>query len=464
MGLVPRLLLNSRRAGDRSRGMAIAGPSVRLCVVSYGNLVYVNDNQIRGNFGSVYQFLPDMLSTLANVSLNLADKVGDRIKGSAEERLDGCLGKMQGNESDSHLVTIKLPVLARGLAPLFPVMTSNTIIGSVYDTSEMNQAGGGVMAAFAAFDVKVWLAILGVSFLLGLLLTLSSLLLRRRRRMTRSRARKAIKQSTAVLCCNSLKQSFSSFKIKSTSAALTYACLLVFFFLILFYLVSMIKTEKVVQHRPDTIDTYDDIVARNVTPTFMQQLADHEEFEEAKPGTPASQVWRKVLAIGVDVCRVKAHFDTFSQVVTETAERRRVLLGSSHLVPIFVHNACAYFSSNNLYPTKNTWVRDSGPENLRGFLVSSSSSPAVKRLLRRVLQAAIESGSYSHSVQALNHAIFHGANSERQRDCVSNRLIYPDIELLIPDPYHFQLLFLIMAAAFVLAFLVHLCTLAVAAV
>ena len=102
-------------------------------------------------------------------------------------------------------------------------------------------------------------------------------------------------QALVVATANIMKQ-HTSYNIREQLLRRQLVLLLfaVFSFLIMFYFSSMIKTEMVVQRRPETISSYEDLLAKpNIKPLWAKPLNDHWDFMNAGGNTAEGRIWER---------------------------------------------------------------------------------------------------------------------------------------------------------------------------
>ena len=90
--------------------------SLRVCVATFNNLFDVSgdEQKIKGSLSPAYRFLVDSLwHAFPNASLMSSNKLGDMDSGTM--MFDGCLGRLQRNESDLMIQVVPFPVLGNGM-------------------------------------------------------------------------------------------------------------------------------------------------------------------------------------------------------------------------------------------------------------------------------------------------------------------------------------------------------------
>ena len=274
---------------------------LRVCTAMTPALGTYENGQVTGMLGPLYTAALEILEPMGNLTIFAVEKMGDMVD-KERELYDGCLGRLQNNQSDTLMPMMDFPILGPGMTQTFPIWWQKTMIVSTYD-SRISQQGTDVMDAFHSFAPHLW-ALTAITFAcflvmipIVLLLDQSVTHLKQMKRLPNLRRsiRPLVSQTWTMVLGNVIHQN-SSYHVRSEK--LHFRCqlllLVVYAFLISFYFTSMIKTEMVVHKRPDTMSSYQDILDRpHVRPYWFRALRDHIDFEQADPLSPEGRVWQR---------------------------------------------------------------------------------------------------------------------------------------------------------------------------
>ena len=214
----------------------------------------------------------------------------------------------------------------------------------------------------------------------------------------------------------------------SSSSSLVHAMITVLSFYILFYLSSMIKTEKVVQKRPDTISTYDEILERNITPLFYQQFSEYRDFAAAPSDSLEHRVYEQAIEHGIDKTLLAAGSPSSLPALAKLIDRSAVAICPSFVQDIVVKEGCAMTRRQGLYTQLNAWINygNSDREHLSGILTSSHLCQGQQRRLYQLLQRAFTADIIRAASKCLHYLYAPDTGTRSQRDCESNSMILSD--------------------------------------
>lgn len=141
---------------------------LRVCVAEIEQLVQVKDGLISGIFSGLFNSILADFRTFTNLTLQPCDSSGDMVDPVALT-FDGCLGRVQRNQSDMQIPMVEFPVLAPGLDQGYVVMASQMVMASAYDSTALTKATD-VMDAFHSFTDRVWQVSATVSWIITFLI------------------------------------------------------------------------------------------------------------------------------------------------------------------------------------------------------------------------------------------------------------------------------------------------------
>ena len=286
---------------------------------------------------AVYDVLHALFS---NVSVFVDKSLGEALD-SQQHDYDGCLGRLQRNQSDiSSLTTAIWPTTAPGLTSLLPMLSLWSNSWSYYNASHDNFKAKATDAldAFSSLSPMTWLlTFVAIVCITGLMLTGALIRGRRRRRKRRSRKRASRRHMawshvTKTLTGCLVKQ-LSSYAqgVRQCPRRSALLLLILFTFLLHFYFCSMIKTDAVVFNEPDTISTVDDILARpQLMPLWTTVFHTRKQYESADPHSKIGLIWKRALHFGLDKCVVYINANNVVYHMIRLARHEAVLLCAEH--------------------------------------------------------------------------------------------------------------------------------------
>ena len=373
-----------------------------------------------------------------NASLMSSNKLGDRD--SETMMFDGCLGRLQRNASDVALSLVPFPFPGKGLLHGTTASASKIVMWSAYNNTAV-PSDIDVMDAFNSFTDQLWV----LTFLTTAILTVVIFFIFRFKflslpeskakggplfRLTkRQRTRSCMNQALIIITANILKQHTSySFRGKLLRRRIILFLIAVFSFLIMFYLSSMIKTEMVVQKRPGTISTCEELLAKpNTKPLWAENSNDYRDFMNAKRNTAEKRIWERAIKFGIDSCFLKSDADVKKNMRLINSQEA-VWLGPINSISVMVTKACAFHHASGLYPDVNMWYRsdENAPDKLNVMMFSAALRPDSVEKFNRIIQSQFEHHLLNKALKRLESSFSAHIGIKSVRDCLANRIIYPD--------------------------------------
>ena len=207
----------------------------------------------------------------------------------------------------------------------------------------------------------------------------------------------------------------------------------------------MIKTEQVIQRRPDTIDSYEDIASRpKVKPVWAKPFSDHWDFRDAPVGSAAARIWAKALAIGLRDCFYEFEAASVKQLSMDAIAKRSVWLGTGYLVDFIITNGCAMAAAADAFTDVNVWMKqdmtsEATPEKLLGLMKAAGMLQESSVILDTHTMRAFEGRLFQVPFQMLNFIYSDkGRGSRRVRECMSNQLIFPMHDVMASGLNHYR--------------------------
>ena len=376
-------------------------------------------------------------------------------------REDDDVRRMSGSTAEErirrHATSRSFPVPGNGLKHGNTGIASKVVMFSTYNSTAIS-SDTDVMDAFKSFSHQLWsLTILAAAILTVVVFFIFQvkLLILGRSKTNRDRAvqpidrqrtRRCMHQALVVATANILKQHTSySFRGNSLWAKIILFLFALFSFLITFYFSSMIKTDMVVQKRPETISSYEDLLAKpNIKPLWTKQLGGHWDFMHANRNTAEGRIWERAKKYGIDSCFLKSLAD-IQQNIGTISRQEAVWFGSSNFVGAIITNACAFSRTNDISPDVNSWFRsdENARETLTVLMQAAALPPESVTKMNRIIQAEFEHHVLYQALTRMEFSIFPDTGGKSLRDCVANGIIYPDYEIgAVHLPHYSRLWFL----------------------
>ena len=329
---------------------------LRLCYAHVNNLEY---DEKEGKFAG------EGLSQIANFHIDVLKQpyfnlsvFGDTAYGMdrGKKHFDGCLGRLQSNESDVITSELMLPILGPGILQGPTLAADMTALLSVYNTT-IQTVTTNTIEVFGAFQYSLWLFILFSLCVMfasatGILSAQDSMRVNwnkslrvpwhRKNRSNKSlrsvrtqrRDWKEILSESGVSVLQVLAKN-PDFSTKSRSLIFRFfVLLLIFFNMELFqHFESMMGVEQVLPLKPHTIESYNDITkGAGIRPVWFVSVDTHVEFESAGFGSKKRAVWDKAVSMGINDSMLRGSGEEFVNVmkgVSIIMGRERYLKGAA---------------------------------------------------------------------------------------------------------------------------------------
>ena len=443
--------------------------SLRFCIVTFEHVLELSGDErmFSGLFAPAYDFLVDKVwRFFPNASLMSMNKQGDID--SVTMMFDGCLGRLQRNESDVTIPVLPFPLLGNGLIHSTTAGASKVVIGSLYNNTAA-PSHMDVVDAFNSFTRQLW----SLTILTTAILTFVVFMMFRSKllslpksdaagkhwfRLTKwQRTRRCLSQALIVATANILKQHTSySFRGKLLRRKIILLLFAVFSLLIMLYFSSMIKTEMVIQKRPETISSYEDLLAKPSTkPLWSKQLNSHWDFMKAGRNTSEGRIWERAKRIGIDSCFLSSEAD-IQPNIGPIERQEAVWLWPNYIMDVVITNICAFSRANGVFADVNMWARsdEHAREKLNVMMLSAAMHPDSVNKFNRIEQAEFEHHIRFKTLKRMEFSVFPNTGSKSVRDCVANRIIYPDYDIKAVHLRHYSRLFVLSAYCMLFCLLV----------
>lgn len=387
-------------------------------------LQFYNNGKYDGLAKSFIDLLMDTLMTGArNLTLKFITNqgFGTRISPNSEE-YNGCLGRLQKNQSDMLFVLSNYPVEIINISQGIIVSESGiTLLPFYYEKPRLTHQISG---SFYSFSLLIWLCIFGSLGTIWLLLMFRTKLINKIRYeisiilhrnsylkliypiKRRKKSSKNLHYLYRVLVHFSRLGSIQSTTLfqKILFITLSIKCLV-----LLHYFCTLIKTELVVVPEPEIYRNYDEIMKHNVSPLFYHGFNDENYFTSAHINSPEYKFWKyankvyNTTTIQQNIRDMKIYPGTVdvTKYFDDVMERKRVIFIDSLFAPTCQKLLCRFQSRD-----QQAMMQFLGPFDLRLKKRNATSLPPynINRYTMessRVLKTAI----FSSKIQQHLHAI-----------------------------------------------------------
>ena len=280
-----------------------------------------------------------------NISLVSSQSMFGSLTDPVKRLYDGCIGSLQRNESDYAIVEALAPVFGPNVAQGPAIGYERMNIISYYNPV-MKANDCDISQSFHSFATDVWLGVAAMSCLfIALLLMLQLVFCKEadKKKRWKKRVKRALQQSVTIVVRKLLKQSSVNSRRHDKDIRPIRLTMSLFFFWILLIFLSLIKTEKTVTKKPDTIENYDDIMSRKILPIWLAQLPDKDLFKYAPRESFQHRLWQSTVKLTRrHVARfvVDVQSERFSDVGPLMFKQSVVMIMGRGGLPLMSKNSC----------------------------------------------------------------------------------------------------------------------------
>jgi len=449
-------------------------PLLRACLARIDGSIYAKDNKVAGPEAGYERFYYELMATDYNTTLIDKQSLGVKTSTLSDGSLvyDGCLGSIQRNESDYTLGFVANPVYGQNLSMGGYYGGSEPIIFSAYDP-QVKPIEISILTSLGS-STPIEMKLLFISSLILLFMIYYSFFKSVHLKRKKSSWKTACNGFDIVYGC--LLRQYSCFEAKIERKRKIIRPLLfltvLFTYIFMHFVCSLIKTDQVVIPEPNTIRSYQQIIENNgkITPILMKFDNDHVVFQFASENTTKKHLWNQILkqkgGENASIIKTKPQImETLIKMKNQTA----VVLTSSVVRIIWSTNTCIYYkitkSPHNVLVSKDpgetvVQVKTSIKRRIPDF------EGNVNRFKRMddIFNAFFEMGlnTKAHDIQALyslRGKPFPKGLQDPVRECLSNTITSPHPEFTQKKLKEFSTLFIycwIANALFILVILLEL--------
>ena len=434
-----------------------SGMNLRVCTQSVPYLLGLDQNgQVVGFMAGAIKESNVFFSYQFNVTNLMSDKIGEIVDGS-EDRYDGCLGLIQRNLSDTLMPNSEYPTLGPGLVHSRVTGFVQTAMVNAYNNT-FTRSDTDVMDAFASFSHASCLVIVAMNIMLACIMicifvTQYSYINHMMRLFTkqpfmtkRTMVRKAASKTLALANGCFLKQhSAYEIRLKRPSFRLTLLLWSILMFLVSLFFASLIKTDVVLFDKPDTISSYADLLAHpNMRPVWSRAMNEHQEFAYGKKGSPQRQIWERAVRMGMNESRVDLNVGSLRRIFRHIQQKLIIWFVPGYATQAVITNFCSVSRSIGVRSDMNMWIRTDPDARLTlRVLMRRSAMPARdSKILDRLITSVFEHRLRTQVIKQMEYALSPYSAADDVRECVANKIMYPDhgVHFLAADHYHRLLL------------------------
>lgn len=316
----------------------------------------------------------------------------------------GCIGLVQKNLSDMLLDEVTYPSLATNIQQGHLSTDIFTRFFSFYFPRGKEESQAVQLeSCFFSLSLQVWILCF-ITFITTLVILVTHIILRRP-----LFTKKRLHPTSRYILYQVLTHMTKCGQLWSYSGALkkiSFICLSIFSFVVLFYFAAMMSTEQVVIKSPDTFRSYQDLLDRQVGLSFLLFSDIYVKFKFAKPDTVESRLWQITSSKYVENdILYETHPGPVGKALAKTLRRETVGVTDTSWAPFMLHHMClivvdqsiidalsrelqfARFKAKSIYPYVGH--DDNAASTMRGFILSQTPTASViyiKSFLRRLLE------------------------------------------------------------------------------
>lgn len=202
---------------------------------------------------------------------------------------DGCIGKLQRNESDMILMLMDYPIDAPDLKEGYIFVESKLTIGSVYLVNNKKEASQ-ILSSFDSFSLDVW----ALCFIFILLIWLMMLVKKKIIGSFYSSIGRKRKNKNTYDLYHITKHSLRLGQVCDNGKfkKIIFITCSVFSLLVVHYFSSFIKTQLIVIKDPDLFESYNDIIKGHAKPYFIKGLKAETYFSQSDTKSARGKLWK----------------------------------------------------------------------------------------------------------------------------------------------------------------------------
>ena len=344
---------------------------IRTCFpFNFKTILEWNKNKFEGGSSSLANEWINSLPKYGNITLDMrAEDDGVGEKNGSTGLYDGCLGRLQRNESDMMIQLVDYPLDAIETQQGDIVLESKLEFMTVYHPRTMEEKNSvQILSCFKTFDTGVWAMSLSILLLLHLLLIVRRKIfnhflsdirrikcqLGRKKRSERhiKRMRMAARRKNKYYFTQIVTHMTRLGSLTSSKGLLMkmifFTCS-TFSLLVVHYFCSFIKTELVTIQPPELFTSYQDLIDNNVAALFGKGGSTYLKFKFAPSSSPEKKLWDiSVAKHGEEKIIMTSNNNLWIEATELMLKRQAIVFLDSTLRPGVVNGICKLFTYKNL--------------------------------------------------------------------------------------------------------------------
>ena len=330
--------------------------------------------------GTIQQFVTDSIQLfhqgLLNVGLNATFEIQPKHGvGSFDDTTgsyDGCLGRIQRNQSDLILQLFEYPVAAQNLSEGIIIYDTLLTIASAYDKVKSTSISQ-ITSSFASFSCGIWLTCALVAMIISIVFKMREAISSRRRHINHYSVFYTFTHLTRL---HGMPATGITRKLLFISAS-------VFALVVVHYFLTLIKTELVVTKDPILFHSYQDIIDRQAMPIFIKGMGYDELFKKQRIPVTRKNLWSYSMKnFDSDDLYIELNELVFLLAAITVFEQKAVIIVEHALIPVIEASGCPLRARNpsDLLKIVN-WIND---EKKVGELLSIASvDPEQEEMVKK---------------------------------------------------------------------------------
>lgn len=473
--------------------LKMSSPQVRLCHPGdFDQFFNFKNSKFGGHFGYLTDDFIQFTNRLTNDSTVVHPNHGFGEPIDSHGNFDGCIGRLQTNQSDILFYPSDYPMEATGIDQGLVLFDTILVIGQNYFVNKPVKGGQIFDSLGTTRQVLpfITLLILVVTILLHLRESLRVKYVRVHSIKNVQLTKKKLTNYRYLFYVLAHATRYGNIQGQRLFHRLLFISMSIFSLIVVHYYSSFIKTNLVIIREPELWTSYQDLIDLGIRPFFIRGMHSDYYFEHSQPDSPRNQVWTYAVShFNMTDIIVPPNPLNFQKIAVQMMRRETALIIDALMAKTVQLAACnfkarsidAFYSMWNTDPAVDLLERareflfhslvDSSESRIRkGLALSKFFTGKAASVIRRALRRSIENGLHFSKLRHIQtYDIFsfieQSPEGKRQsekmsfvRDCLSDSVIRPpasmvsDIEIInIVKLFCVYLLLLALSFVFIFA-------------
>ena len=438
---------------------------LRVCTVKIDPFFYpkkyipLNEvTNLKLAFDGYLRFIPNFFADMTwysnvNYTLTLTDSFGN----------DGCEGSISRNESDVALGMVDYPIKHdyHQMNPAITVYDEPIVIIQTYNRSNQEQKLADIFkTSLESFSPSLWMLIAFFVFIMGILLSVRRLFLKKE--MKEDDLRHPYFEAVSCFVQQDQKDYPDSYR-----RILTLVTSVASFILIIGYFCNLMSTEMVIVEKPVVINNYEEILAKpGLLTYFAKILADYEHFREADEGSIEHKLWTVMTTERSTESKLvvdpKGFEDLFPRYI-DGATGKSVLLLSRIAEQTTRRAMCGFKYKLDIFKDLLTFstIDPRSKSFQKGAVFRQVENPILKMFYKR-LRKMVEGGLQLKLLKEFQETttmseMFGDKNDPKDlRDCMSSTVVVKTPGVEAPRLGNFVLLLKVVSVCLIISFIIFI--------